>query len=327
VRPAAPLLASRAVAEPLIVPVAEGREPRPVLGYVMVMTAATLWAVNGTVSKVILTTGLSSLRLAEVRSTGAFLLLALALAVTQPEALRIRRGEVPYFILFGVGGLALVQWFYFLAIHRLPIGIALLIQYIAPVLVALWARYVLHESVRRRIWLALLLALTGLALVVEIWSGVSLDAAGVGASLGAAGSYALYVLLAERRIGERDPISLVCLGFLFASILWAVIRPWWSFPSHLVGEDLSLHGHLSSVHLPVWSLMAWMIVLGTIVPFGLLVAALRHITATRAGIVAMLEPIVGALVAWAWLGESLGGVQLVGAAIVLAAIFLAQSAR
>ena len=297
------------------------------LGYAMVMTAATLWAVNGTVSKVILTTGLSSLRLAEVRSTGAFVLLALALAATRPETLRIRRRELPYFIVFGVGGLALVQWFYFLAIHRLQIGIALLIQYIAPVLVALWARYVLHEPVRRRIWLALALALTGLALVVEIWSGLSLNAAGVAASLGAAGSYALYILMAEHRIGERDPISLVCLGFLFAAILWAVLRPWWSFPGHVVGEDVSLHGHLSSLHLPVWSLMAWMILLGTIVPFGLLVGALRHISATRAGIVAMLEPVAGTLVAWAWLGESLAGLQLVGAAIVLASIFLAQSAR
>jgi len=298
-----------------------------VLGYAMVMTAATLWAVNGTVSKVILTTGLSSLRLAEVRSTGAFVLLALALAATRPETLRIRRRELPYFIVFGVGGLALVQWFYFLAIHRLQIGIALLIQYIAPVLVALWARYVLHEPVRRRIWLALALALTGLALVVEIWSGLSLNAAGVAASLGAAGSYALYILMAEHRIGERDPISLVCLGFLFAAILWAVLRPWWSFPGHVVGEDVSLHGHLSSLHLPVWSLMAWMILLGTIAPFGLLVGALRHISATRAGIVAMLEPVAGTLVAWAWLGESLAGLQLVGAAIVLASIFLAQSAR
>jgi drug/metabolite transporter (DMT)-like permease len=315
------------VAEPLILPVAERREPRPVLGYAMVMTAATLWAVNGTVSKVILTTGLSSLRLAEVRSTGAFVLLALGLAVTRPRTLRLRRRELPYFILFGVGGLALVQWFYFLAIHRLQIGIALLIQYIAPVLVALWARYVLREPVRRRIWLALALALTGLALVVEIWSGLSLNAAGVAASLGAAGSYALYILLAEHRIGDRDPISLVCLGFLFASVLWAVLRPWWSFPGHVVDEDVSLNGHLSSLHLPVWSLMAWMVLLGTIVPFGLLVASLRHISATRAGIVAMLEPVAGALVAWVWLGESLGGTQLVGAAIVLASIFLAQSAR
>ena len=311
----------------MILPIAERREPRPVLGYAMVMTAATLWAVNGTVSKVILTTGLSSLRLAQVRSTGAFLLIALALAAVRPETLRLRRRELPYFILFGVGGLALVQWFYFLAIHRLEIGIALLIQYLAPVLVALWARYVLHEPVRKRIWVALALALTGLALVVEIWSGLSLNTAGVAASLGAAGSYALYILLAEQRIGERDPISLVCMGFLFASILWAVLRPWWSFPVHVVGEDVSLHGHFSSVHLPVWSLMAWMILLGTIVPFALLVASLRYISATRAGIVAMVEPVAGTIVAWAWLGESLSGVQLVGALVVLAAIFLAQSAR
>ena len=315
------------MAEPVILPIAERREPRPVLGYAMVMTAATLWAVNGTVSKVILTTGLSSLRLALVRSTGAFLLIALALAAVRPETLRLRRRELPYFILFGVGGLALVQWFYFFAIHRLQIGIALLIQYLAPVLVALWARYVLHEPVRRRIWVALALALTGLALVVEIWSGLSLNTAGVAASLGAAGSYALYILLAEHRIRERDPISLVCMGFLFASILWAVLRPWWSFPVHVVGEDVSLHGHFSSVHLPVWSLMAWMILLGTIVPFALLVASLRYISATRAGIVAMVEPVAGTIVAWAWLGESLSGVQLVGALVVLAAIFLAQSAR
>jgi len=293
----------------------------------MVMTAATLWAVNGTVSKVILTTGLSSLRLAEVRSTGAFLVLAVVLGAARPQALRLRRRELPYFVLFGVGGLALVQWFYFLAIHRLQIGIALLIQYLAPVLVALWARYVLHEPVRARIWLALALALTGLALVVEIWSGLSLSAAGVAASLGAACSYSLYILMAEHRIGERDPISLVCFGFLFASLLWAIVRPWWSFPGHVVGESVSLHGHLSSVHLPVWLLMTWMVLLGTIIPFALLVGALRYIPATRAGIVAMLEPVTGAIVAWVWLGESFGGIQLLGAIVVLGAIFLAQSAR
>jgi drug/metabolite transporter (DMT)-like permease len=70
-----------------------------------------------------------------------------------------------------------------------------------------------------------------------------------------------------------------------------------------------------------------MVVLGTIVPFFLLVSALRHLSATTVGIVAMLEPVAGAVVAWAWLGESLGGVQLAGAAIVLAAIGLAQTAR
>jgi drug/metabolite transporter (DMT)-like permease len=68
-------------------------------------------------------------------------------------------------------------------------------------------------------------------------------------------------------------------------------------------------------------------VLGTIVPFGLVVWALRHLPATRVGIVAMLEPLVATLVAWAWLGEELAPVQLAGAVVILAGIVLAQTAR
>jgi drug/metabolite transporter (DMT)-like permease len=314
------------LAEPVFVAVDARPERRPALGYAMVMAAATLWAVNGAVSKVILSGGVSSLRLAEIRSTGAFALLALVLAAVRPATLRLRAREVPYFALFGAG-LALVQLFYFLAIHRLAIGIALLIEYLAPVLVALYARFVLHQEVRRRIWIAIALAVTGLALVVEIWSGLSLDAAGVVAALAGAGAYALYLLVAEHGVGDRDPVSLVCFGFLFASIFWAIVQPWWSFPRDLISEQVSLDGRLSSLHLPVWSLVAWMIVLGTIVPFGLLVGALRHVAATRVAIVAMLEPVLATVIAYAWLEESLTAVQLLGAVVVLGAIFLAQSAR
>jgi drug/metabolite transporter (DMT)-like permease len=143
-----------------------------------------------------------------------------------------------------------------------------------------------REEVRRRIWLALALALDGLALVVEIWSGIALDARGVAACLAAALSYALYILVAEHAVATRDPISLSCYGFFFASLFWAAFQPWWSFPDGVVGRTTSLHGHLASVHLPVW-----------------------------------------ALVAFLWLGESLGLFQLLGGGIVLAAITLAQSSR
>src|SRR5205823_3992837 len=112
-----------------------------------------------------------------------------------------------------------------------------------------------------------------------------------------------------------------------AAIFWTALAPWWSFPGSRLTSTTSLFGHLSGVSLPVWSLAAWMIVLGTIVPFFLLVSALRHLSASRVAIVAMLEPVAGAFVAWAWLGESLSGFQLVGAAVVLAAIALAQTAR
>jgi drug/metabolite transporter (DMT)-like permease len=293
----------------------------------MAASAATLWAINGTVSKVILASGISSLRLSQVRTTGALAGLVLVLLLTAPSRLRVRCRELPYLALFGIGGLAFVQWFYFLAIHRLAIGIALLIQYLAPLFIALWARFALHEPVRQRIWLALALALTGLALIVDVRHGTSLSTAGILFALAAALTYALYILLAEHAVGGRDAVSLLAWGFGFGALFWAVIAPWWSFPGHRVGAHVSLLGHLAHHHLPVWALMTWMIVPGTIIPFFLLVTALRHLPATRVAIIAMLEPVVATAVAWAWLGESLGALQLTGAAVVLAAIVIAQTAR
>ncbi|HEU5065697.1 MAG TPA: EamA family transporter [Gaiellaceae bacterium] len=315
------------MAEPILSGTEEPRARRPVLGYAMVLAATCLWGVNGTVSKGILGAGLSSPRLTEVRSTGAALALGIALLIAQPWRLRVRRSELRFLVTFGILGLALVQWLYFFAIHRLEIGIALLIQYLAPVLIALWARFVSKERVRRRIWVALILALAGLSLVVELWRGFSLDALGTAAALGAAVAFALYILLAEHAVGLRDPVSLLCLGFVAAALFWAVVQPWWSFPAGVVDDDVRLDGALLTTTTPVWLLMVVMIVIGTIVPFLLLVGALRHISATRVALTAMFEPVAGALVAYAWLGERLSSVQLVGGAIVLTGILLAQTAR
>jgi drug/metabolite transporter (DMT)-like permease len=314
------------VVEPILKADVE-RERRPVLGYAMVWGAALLFAVNGTVSKVILESGISSTRLVQARTTGALVLLGIVLLLLAPRSLRVTRRELPFLILFGAAGVAFVQWLYFVAIHRLPVGIALLIQYLAPLLVALWARYAMHEPVRRRIWAALALALVGLAGLVEVWDGLTLDGVGVLAALAAALAFAVYLLLAERAVGRRDPFSLSLYGFLFAAAFWAVAQPLPTFPADRLGEQTSLLGNLAETEMPVWALTTWLVVFGTIVPFGLVVWALRHLPATRVGIVAMLEPLVATLVAWAWLNEQLEPVQLAGGGIVLAGIILAQTAR
>src|SRR2546423_15427822 len=163
----------------------------------MVILASTLVAVNGAVSKVIQEAGLSSSRLAQVRSTGAFVGFALILLLTNRRTLRLRAREVPLLVVFGVCGLAFVQWFYFIAIHRLAIGIALLIQYLAPLLVALWARFVGHEEVRRRIWLALPPAPARPAPLVGLWGGVAPHARGVPARLPAGAAHSPYIPVAE----------------------------------------------------------------------------------------------------------------------------------
>jgi drug/metabolite transporter (DMT)-like permease len=293
----------------------------------MVAVAATLFAINGTVSKVILGSGIDAQQLTEVRCAGALLGLMVIALATRPAALPLRRSELPLIVALGVVGLALVQWSYFFAIHRVAIGVALVIQFVGPILVALWARFVYHEQVRARIWVSLVLALTGLLLVVEIWETNGPNGAGLAAAALAAVTYAAYILLAERGVRSRDAVSLSAWGFFFATLFWSLVAPWWNFPSDRVGSDVSLLGNVASHHLPVWALMLWMVVLGTIVPFVLVVGALRRISAIRVGITAMLEPIVAIAVAWAWLGESLDPVQVSGAAVTLAGVALALSSR
>ena len=315
--------------EPIIHLVGQPTDRRAGLGVAMVAGAAVLFGINGSVSKVVLESGLTSVQLTQARSIGAALGFALILALTDPGRLKVTWRELPFLVVFGITGVAFVQWFYFISIHRLPVGIALLIEYLAPLLVALWARYVLHEDVRRRIWAALAMALVGLSLIVELWGAgeSALDSLGIAASLAACFAYAAYILMAERGVTRRDPISLTAYGFAFAALFWLAVQPLWMFPFATMDDSVSLLGNLDDRSAPMWLLVTFIVLVGTMATFALVVSALRHLSATRVGIVAMLEPVAAAAVAWAWLGETLGTAQLIGGAIVLAGIALAQTAR
>ena len=210
--------------------------------------------------------------------------------------------------------------------HSLLIGIGLLLEFTAPVLVALWARFVWRERVSDRVWAALVLVLVGLALVAEVWSGLTLDEVGVAAGLGAAVALAIFYLAGERLVVRRDPISVVGLAMGAAAGFWAVVQPWWSFPFASLTETVELPGALA-LSPPVWTLALWTVVLGTIAPFVLAIGALRHLPATTVTIVATLEPVAASVVAWVWLGETLAAVQIVGGAVVLVGILLAEAAR
>jgi drug/metabolite transporter (DMT)-like permease len=309
-------------------PSEEGRfDERAGLGYLMVAAAATLFAINGSVSKVVLGSGLSSLELTQIRSTGAAAGFLLFLLLFARHRFRVDRRELAFLALFGITGVAFVQWLYFVALVHLPVGIALLIQFTAPLFVALFARFVYREPIRRRIWASLALCTTGLSIVVEVWTGSTFSTVGITAAFGAAFALAAYMLMAERERRHRDPASLSFYGFLFAAIFWAVVQPLWRFPWDVLDNTVSLQGNLSDHTAPVWVLVGFIVVVGTMITFSLLTGALRHIPATRASIVATLEPVLATVVAWLWLGESFGAAQLVGGGIVLAGIVLAQTAR
>ena len=273
------------------------RIARPAFGYALTLAAAGFFAVNGTVSTLALDAGIPAKNLTALRCTGAAVALLVVLALVAPQRLRITWREVPFLAVFGVVGVALTQFLYYVAIGRMPVGIALVFEMTAPVFIALYVWLVRREKVRSRLWLALLLSLSGLVLVAEVWQdGGSLDLLGVGAALLAALCLATYYLMGEKGTVTRDPVTLTCWSFVAAAVFWAFAAPWWAFDAGQLTERVPIS--VASVELPLWLLVGWIVVLGAVVPFWLSIAALRHLAPTAAGLVATVEPVFASIVAW-----------------------------
>ena len=203
-----------------------------------------------------------------------------------------------------------------MAIDRLPVGIALLLEFTGPLLVAVWSRVVLRHQVARGVWLALGLALVGLAIVARVWSDTGLDGVGVLAGLGAACCLAAFYLLSKHALTTRRLHSLTLSFWMFAtaSMFWAVAQPWWDFDvvdARRVGlaAGRARRRRPCRCGCPWRGSSCWR----TLVPYALAVAALAHLSPTATGIVGMTEPVIAAAVAWVWLGQSLTAVQLLGA--------------
>ena len=300
----------------------------PALGLGLVVLGALLFVQNAGVSRVALRAGVDPAELTTLRVTGTAVILVLVAALFRRDALRPPGGRLGLLIVVhGLVGVAALQWTYFVAIDRLPVGMALLLEYQAPILVALWARFVQRERVRPRLWVGLALAWTGLAAATGIWRGLTFDVIGVLGGLGAAVCFATYFLIGEHGVGRLDPLRVILWSFGVATVGLNLVHPVTSTRWDLLGTHASLLGRLAGGTAPVWAVLAWIVVMGTLLPFGLTLLALRHLSATTVTMVAMLEPIGVSALGWIWFAETLDAVALVGCVAVVAGIVLAQSAR
>lgn len=300
------------------------RQRKVWLGYILYLCAAVLFAFNGTVSKSIMLAGMSPERLSQLRATAAFLVLVLVVALTNRQALRIRRGEWKLIFAYGILGVTMTQYLYFIGITKLPVSIALLIEFTAPIMVALWFRFAKHERFKAMLWFGLVLALVGLGMVGQVWQGLTLNGIGVLASFGAAIALAIYYITGEAGLKQRDPISMTAWGFGAAALFWAVVAPWWQFPWNALQGSTTLDNGST---FPLLSLATYMVIGGTVLPFALVLFSMRHLRATQASVVGMTEPVFAAAVAFLLLGEVLSTVQLIGGLVVLTGVLLAENSR
>jgi drug/metabolite transporter (DMT)-like permease len=307
--------------------VAENEASRDLVGYALVGVSIGMTAANACLAKIIITDGeLGAMRLTEARSLGSALLLFAVLVCFRRHVVRPSRAVLPSLAVFGVIAIGLGQLFYYTAIELVDVGVALVIVYLASVVVAVWARVVKGDPLSARLWLAVGCGLGGLSLVVGMWGGVRLDTVGTAAALAAAITYGTYVISAGEGMSRGgDPFAFVAWGFALATVFWSVVQPWWSFPLEVMHHAVPLTGDAQGLTAPVWLLVGASIVIGTVIPFVLYVASLRYLKPTRVIMVAMLEPAIAAVIALAWLGEELRTEQLVGGCCILLAIALAHS--
>ncbi|TDU04798.1 threonine/homoserine efflux transporter RhtA [Streptomyces sp. 846.5] len=304
------------------------RTPNRLTGLVLIVISACAFGGSGIAAKPLIEAGLTPLDVVWLRATGAALIL-LPVLIKHRDLPRRRPGLIIGFGLFAVAG---CQGLSFASLALIPVGVALLIEYLGPPLLLGYIRIVQRRKVGRRAALGALLAVLGLCCVVQIWSGLGgLNPWGVALGLGAAFCQVVYFVLAED-VGAGassgpdaekpvDPIALSAYGLLIGSVVFtAAARPWnidWS----VFGHDVAMGGR----QVPALLLLGWMIVVATVVAYVTGVAAVSHLSAQVAGVVACLEAVVGTVLAWVLLGEHLALPQIVGGLLVLVGAGIAQT--
>lgn len=279
-------------------------------GYLAVTAAATLWGVSGAVAKSLFNRQIEPWTVIEIRLTGAFAILLVAL-VARGHPLRAGGEQLPRLALLGAVT-ASTQFLYYFTISVTDVSTAIFLQYTAPVFVALYGWAFEHEPLGGLKLAAIGLALAGSYFLVTGGAGIRVSALGLTTGILSAVAFGVYAILGRGRVRQVGSTTSLLYALGTGALLWSVIvPPWTAYPGHGPAE---------------WALFAFIIVFATILPFWLFLAGLRTISSSAASLTATFEPVVGSAAAFLILGERLSSVQILGGLAIAAAVMLIQVA-
>jgi drug/metabolite transporter (DMT)-like permease len=272
-------------------------------GIVYTLVASTLFGVNGAVAGDLVKT-IPPGNVAQIRSVLAALVLG---AIAYRRRLTQARGRLLALAALGLT-LATVTVSFFVAIDRLGVGPGVTIQFTGPVLVLGWQRLVEKRRVGPLAWAAALVALVGVGLVSRVGTGAPLDSVGLLAASVASITFAAYILLSSYLARSFSIITVAAYGFSFSALILLT-----AFPVVLPPNDPL-----------VWLELAWLLILGTITPFLLEMAAVKIVDPGLVGVIATFEPVMAATAAWIGLGQRLTAGQIAGGLLVVMAVALIE---
>lgn len=292
-------------------------------GFLYIGAATFFWGFSATLGRAAFTgrllpsleiRGVNPVILSQCRTGFSFVAVALWLISRRGvNALRVQRRDLAKLILLGLAGLAVSNYFYYLAIQRTNVATAIIVQYTAPIWVLLYMVVRGAERLTASKMGTVLLAITGIALVIGIFrrGGIQLDVIGVGAALVASFSFAYYNVAGHYLLERYDRWMVLLYATLAATLFWIIVNP----PNKIIAAHYSAGA---------WLFLAVFSFLSMLLPFILYFAGLKLLVPTKAIIASCLEPVFAILIAAIALKESVRFVQAIGIAMVLGAIVLAQ---
>jgi len=303
-------------------------KPDKLFGYLLALLAAVCWATGGLTAKWLFTMPspatagwplaplgivIDPSTLSGARALSAFVLLAVTLAVGRPRDLRIALRDVPFLAVFGVFGLAMVHFTYFKTISLTNVATAILLEYLAPIIVLLIGVAFMKHKFTWWLPLGVALSIGGCALVVGAvgGGGFVVSPAGIMWGLLSAVFFAAYTLMGTVAASRFSPYTALVWGLGFASLFWLVVLK----PAVVLGAFSSPKAAAAIV---------FMAVVSTIVPFSAFLIALQHIAPTNATVTSTVEPVIAGVGAFFLFGESLTPIQVLGGVLVVAAIAVVQ---
>jgi DME family drug/metabolite transporter len=301
----------------------------PLRGYLFIASAAFLWGVSAALGRAVFTGklpfGAAALRpidpliLSQTRTTFSLLVLLPLLVASQGwQRIKLPARDLAYCFLLGTLGVAVSNYFYYVAIERTNVATAIIVQYTAPVWVLFYVVARGQQKLSLQKVIAAALAVSGIALVIGIVGtkpsdgrALRLDSYGLIAALLASFSFAFYNVGGHRILARYDRWRVLVWTLAGAAAFWIVINPPWKVAA-------AHYAPAQWLFLFVFSMIS---VLGA---FSFYFLGLQHLEPTRAIIASCLEPVFSILLAALFLGEGLRPIQTLGIVFVLAAIVIVQ---
>ncbi len=285
------------------------------VGLLAVVTSCLFFATSGSFAKSLIVTGWSPAAVVTIRVAGAAVLLAPLTVRAMRGRWRDLRHELPLVAAYGLLGVAAAQLGYFGAVARLDVAVALLIEYLGTVLVVAWVWLRTRRTPHPATLLGVVLAVGGLALVLDLTGAAPPNVVGVlWGLLGAVGMAGHYILAA--RPTSVPAVAYAGLGLVAGGVLLALAGVVGLVDMRAGSGPVTLAG----VELPAWVAFAELCLIAAAAAYLLGIIGARRLGSTLSSFVGLSEVLFAVLIAWALLGQVLSPIQVVGAALIIAGV-------